>query len=281
MQDDIVNQYWGFFNFYVGFLGVLCGSFYNVIIYRLPLILEFQELKYAKELLGQKVSKEKSFNLFFPRSHCPKCKRIVKAYELIPIISYLSLRGKCAGCGVRISLEYPLVELITGLLFFIASWYFGFGISLFAALIFISSMICLGLIDWHHQILPDKLIFPTLFLGLLFNLNNVFTSIQDALIGAIVGYLSLWTLANIFKKVCHKDGMGEGDMKMMALLGAYFGGSSLPIIILISVGVFLGTYVLKAYTKKEVSFRGVPLPFGPSLAIAGLIFLFFGHYMVF
>ncbi len=276
MALDILNSHLEAFSFYIGFLGLFSGSFYNVIIYRLPLILEFQELQYANELTGQNIQKKKSLSLFSPRSHCPKCKRAMKPYELTPIFGYLFLKGRCGGCGVKISYEYPLVELGTGILFFLAAWHFGVTPSLFAALIFISSMICLGFIDWHHQILPDKIIFPTLFLGLFFNTNHVFTDIRSALIGLMAGYLSLWFLAYIFEKARHKEGMGEGDMKMAALLGAYFGWESLPNIVLIAVAFFLGTYIIFKVYKKGAPFKDTPLPFGPALAIAGLIFLFFG-----
>jgi len=274
-----LNPHISILNMYIGFLGLLCGSLYNVIIYRLPRILEHQEFVYMQSLMGKQISSSETFNLFFPGSHCPHCKHIIKFYELVPVLSYLLLKGQCARCKTKISWQYLLVEIATGLLFFIASLHFKMGLSLLAALIFISSMICLGIIDWKHQLLPDKLVFPTLFLGLFFNTQTLFCSIHDALLGTIGGYLILWITAVCFKKIRHKEGLGEGDMKMMALFGAYFGIDALSSLILIAVGVFFGIYLFTKY-KKGISLD-TPLPFGPALAIAGLIFLFFGSILQF
>ena len=226
------------------------------------------------ELLNQTPPNGPEFSLLLPNSECRDCGVAIKPWHNIPLLSYVLLRGRCAACGASISSRYPIIELCTALLSFAAAITFGATLQLVAALILIWSLIALTGIDIDTQLLPDSITLPLLWLGLLLNTNGAFTSLHEAVIGAAAGYLTLWSVYWIFKLTTGKDGMGFGDFKLLAALGAWFGWQALPLIIILSsfVGAFIG--ILLIVIKQQG--REVPMPFGPYLAGAGLITLFFG-----
>jgi leader peptidase (prepilin peptidase)/N-methyltransferase len=258
-----------------GIIGLLVGSFLNVVIHRLPKIMEREWHEQCAELNGQAAKPAPTYNLTMPRSACPHCGHAITALENIPVLSYLFLRGKCAGCGVGISVRYPIVESITGLLSAYAAWHFGFGLTGLAAIALIWGLIALTFIDFDTQLLPDSITLPLLWLGLLLNLNGAFTSLPNAVVGAMAGYLVLWSVYWLFKIVTGKEGMGYGDFKLLAALGAWLGWSMLPLMILLSslVGAVVGIALI-VFTKQG---RNIPIPFGPYLAGGGLIALFWGQ----
>ncbi len=257
-------------------LGLVVGSFLNVVIYRLPLMMETRWRKDCCELL--EVTQEKDappLTLSTPNSHCPKCGTAIKPWHNIPVLSYLLLRGKCATCGVGISLRYPTIELITGLLTLSLAWYFALSPALLGAVLFTWSLIVLTMIDVDHKLLPDDITLPLLWLGLLFNVGSTFVSLTDAVIGAMAGYLILWSVYWLFKLITGKEGMGYGDFKLLAALGAWLGWQALPLIILLSslVGALCGIALI--FLKGRG--REVPIPFGPYLAVAGWISMIWGE----
>jgi len=256
-------------------LGLTVGSFLNVVIYRLPQILEQGWKSECRELLELDAAKDEKLSLSTPSSTCPSCGHKIRAWENIPVISYLFLRGKCSACGIDISLRYPVIEFVTGLLSFVIAWHFGFTLEAFGALLLTWTLIALSMIDFDHQILPDNMTLPVLWLGLLFNLGSIYTDIHSAVIGAIAGYLSLWTVFWLFKLLTGKEGMGYGDFKLLALFGAWLGWQFLPQIILLSslVGAIIGISMI-IFRGRD---RNIPIPFGPYLAIAGWISLLFGE----
>ena len=258
-----------------GLLGLMVGSFLNVVIHRLPKMMEREWHAQCAELSGESISESAPYNLLVPRSACPLCQHAIGALENIPVVSYLMLRGKCKGCGARISMRYPVVETLSGLLSAYAAWHFGFGLAAGAALIMVWALIALTFIDFDTQLLPDAITLPLLWLGLLLNINATFTSLTDAVIGAIAGYLVLWSVYWLFKLVTGKEGMGYGDFKLLAAIGAWLGWTMLPLTILLSslVGAVVGI-VLIAVAKHG---RNIPIPFGPYLAGGGLIALFWGQ----
>jgi leader peptidase (prepilin peptidase)/N-methyltransferase len=227
------------------------------------------------ELSGQTPEKSPPFNLLVPRSACPHCGHAISALENIPVLSYLFLRGKCKGCGAAISPRYPVVEAISGILCAYAAWHFGFGWAGLAAIVFVWALIALTFIDFDTQLLPDDITLPLLWLGLLLNLNEVFTSLPNAVIGATAGYLVLWSVYWLFKLATGKEGMGYGDFKLLATIGAWLGWAMLPLVILLSslVGAIVGV-ILIVFAKHG---RHIPIPFGPYLAGGGLIALFWGQ----
>ncbi len=257
-----------------GLLGLLVGSFLNVVIHRLPKIMEREWHAKCAELNGQTIESKPRYNLLIPRSACPHCNHSISALENIPVISYLFLRGKCAGCATPISLRYPTVEALSGLLSAYVAWHFGFGMAGIAAIILVWALITLTFIDFDIQLLPDSITLPLLWLGLLLNLNGAFTSLSNALIGAVAGYLVLWSVYWAFKLTTGKEGMGYGDFKLLAALGAWLGWTMLPLIILLSslVGAVVGIALI-VFTKHG---RNIPIPFGPYLAGGGLIALLWG-----
>ncbi len=222
------------FSLVAGVLGLLVGSFLNVVIHRLPIMLEREWRAQCAELNEQPVDTGTRYNLLVPRSACPHCGHAITALENIPVISYLFLRGKCAGCGAAISPRYPIVESLSGILSAYAAWHFGFGLAGIAAIAFVWAMIALTFIDFDTQLLPDDITLPLLWLGLLLNLNGAFTSLQNAVIGAAVGYLTLWGVYWAFKLTTGKEGMGFGDFKLLAAVGAWLGWTLLPLVILLS-----------------------------------------------
>ena len=255
-------------------LGLLVGSFLNVVIHRLPKMMETEWQVQCAELRGEVPETAAAYNLATPRSACPACGHGITALENIPILSWLVLRGRCSACGVAIGKRYPLVELLTGLLSAAVAWKWGMGLETLGALCLVWTLIALTFIDFDTTLLPDSLTLPLIWLGLLFNLNGHFAPLHDAVIGAIVGYLVLWSVYWLFKLATGKDGMGYGDFKLLAAIGAWLGWQMLPVTILFSsvVGAAIGIAMV-VFVKHD---SRVPIPFGPYLAGGGLIALFFG-----
>ncbi len=263
------------FALFAGVLGLLVGSFLNVVIHRLPKMMERDWHAQCAELNGKPQKPGAAYNLLVPRSACPHCGHAIGALENIPVLSYLFLRGKCKGCGAAISPRYPIVEAISGILCAYAAWHFGFGWAGLGAIVFVWALIALTFIDFDTQLLPDDITLPLLWLGLLLNLNEVFTSLPNAVVGATAGYLVLWSVYWLFKLATGKEGMGYGDFKLLAAIGAWLGWTMLPLVILLSslVGAIVGV-VLIVFAKHG---RHIPIPFGPYLAGGGLIALFWGQ----
>jgi leader peptidase (prepilin peptidase) / N-methyltransferase len=263
------------FTFLAVLLGLLVGSFLNVVIHRLPIMLEREwRSEYA-----QGEAPQDRFDLVMPRSRCPHCGHGITAFENIPIISYLMLRGRCSGCHAPISRRYVAVETLTGLLSGAVAWHFGFGAEAFGALFLTWGFIALAGIDIETQLLPDRIILPILWLGLLFNTQGAFTDLRSAVIGAAAGYLSLWLVYQLFKLATGKEGMGYGDFKLYALIGAWLGWQQLLVVILLASGV--GAMVgLALLGLKRIAHVDVPVPFGPFLAAAGWIALMWGHPLI-
>ena len=260
----------------VGLLGLLIGSFLNVVIHRLPKMMEAQWAAEYAEMTEQEPPKQEKFNLLVPRSRCPACNHEIHWYENIPVFSYVALRGKCSACGAGISLRYPAVELVTGALFFFCASRFGWTYTTTVWCIFCAAIVALTCIDWDTTLLPDDITLPLLWLGLIvaaLRLNPV-VNLPDALWGAVAGYLSLWGVYWLFKLVTGKEGMGYGDFKLFAALGAWFGWQALiPIILMSSViGAIVGIAMKMSSGLRE----GGYIPFGPFLAGAGLTAMVFG-----
>ena len=256
-------------------LGLLVGSFLNVVIHRLPTMMERDWLAQCAELRGETAPPvAEPLSLSRPRSRCPHCGRPVAALENIPVLSYLWLRGACRGCGGRIGLRYPAVEAATGFLFAFSAWQFGPVAATAGAWLFIAAMIALTFIDFDKQLLPDDITLPLLWAGLLFNVFGTYVDLGSAVIGAAAGYLSLWSVYWLFKLATGREGMGFGDFKLLAAIGAWLGWQMLPLVILLSS--FVGAGVGVALIVLARHGRNVPIPFGPYLAAAGVIALFWG-----
>jgi leader peptidase (prepilin peptidase)/N-methyltransferase len=257
-----------------GLFGLLIGSFLNVVIHRLPKIMQRESDNYVAHESGKPLPHTDRYNLMVPRSACPHCNHQITALENIPVISYLFLRGKCISCKAPISPRYPIIELFSGLLSGFLIWHFGSGWTGLATLVFAYLLIAMTFIDADTQLLPDDLTYPLLWCGLLVNLHGAFVSINDAVIGAVAGYLVLWSVYWLFKLATGKDGMGYGDFKLLAALGAWLGWQMLPIIVLLSsvVGAIVGIALI---VFKNLG-RDNPIPFGPYLAAAGVITLLYG-----
>ncbi len=272
-------------------LGLLFGSFFNVVIYRLPIILNRQWYEMSAAFLEEQkcsincpeeskkalgLDSKQKFNLVVPVSTCPQCQHKIRSWENIPLLSYLFLRGKCSSCKHKISIRYPLVELFTALIFLFVAMKTPADLSLIALLIFSSFLIILTGIDFDHQLLPDNLVYPLLWLGLLVSLLGLTISPEDAIIGALAGYLSLWTIFWIFKLVTKKDGMGYGDFKLLAALGAWLGWKFLlPLMIIASViGAIVGLSSMLIFKSSN------KIPFGPYLAASGWIMLLWGEQII-
>ena len=257
-------------------LGLFVGSFLNVVIHRLPKMMELGWQAQAAELRGEAITEPAvRFNLATPRSRCPHCGHQITAVENIPVVSFLVLRGRCRHCKAPIGVRYPIVEILTGVLSAFAAWRFGYSMALLGALGFLWAMVALTFIDLDTQLLPDNLTLPLLWLGLLFNLPGTFTELSSAVVGAVAGYLTLWSVYWLFKLVTGKEGMGYGDFKLLAAIGAWLGWQMLPLTILLSsaVGALVGISLI-VFARHE---RNVPIPFGPYLAAAGVLALFFGE----
>jgi leader peptidase (prepilin peptidase)/N-methyltransferase len=276
------------FDAVIGLLGLLVGSFLNVVIYRVPAMMDREERDWYRAYTARndqtktapEPAAEEPFNLIQPGSSCPKCGAPVKSHQNIPILSYLFLRGRCASCGVSIPLRYPIIEGLTCLVSVLVAWRFGYSVACAGALILSWTLIALTFIDLDRQWLPDRITLPLLWIGLGFSLitaaqgGPVFTDPRSSIIGAIAGYLSLWSLYKGFKLVTGKEGMGYGDFKLLAALGAWLGWQMLTIIILLSAGVGLvaavGMIIFRGHDRQA------PIPFGPYLATAGFIALLWG-----
>ena len=259
-------------------VGLCVGSFLNVVIHRLPKMLERGWQAQCAELRGETPAAEPAYNLVVPRSACPSCGQPITALQNIPVISWLVLGGKCASCKAPISVRYPVVEILGGLLAAYAIWRFGATARGLAACVLLWSLLALTVIDIDTQLLPDDLTLPLLWAGLIVNLGGLFAPLRDAVIGAAAGYLALWTIYWLFKLIRGKEGMGYGDFKLLGALGAWLGWQVLPVIVLLSsvVGAVIGITL--------IVFKGrdnqLPLAFGPYLAIAGAIALFFGEPLI-
>ena len=261
-------------------LGLLVGSFLNVVIYRVPEGLNRNWKLQAKQMLDLPLEQGEGerFNILMPPSHCPSCKAAIKPWQNIPILSYVLLKGQCKHCHAAISLRYPLVELLTGLVFAVCAWKFGATWTAVAAMVFSAYLIAMIFIDADTQLLPDQLTLPLMWGGIVFHLAAYLlqadwgiTNLVDSLLGAIVGYMSLWSIFQLFKLVTGKEGMGYGDFKLLAALGAWLGISVLPIIIIMSAVVGLIFALIMKVAKNQ------PMPFGPYLAISGWIVLVFSQ----
>ena len=257
-----------------GVLGLLVGSFLNVVIHRLPKIMQRDWAAQCAALSGDAAPPASPYNLMVPRSACPGCGHRIGALENIPVLSYAWLRGKCAGCGAPIGVRYPLVEALTGLLSAFAAWHFGYGWAAAGALLLIWALIALTFVDFDTQLLPDDITLPLLWLGLLFNLGAVYVPLHEAVTGAVIGYMVLWSVYWLFKLITGKEGMGYGDFKLLAAVGAWLGWKMLPLVILLSS--FIGAVVGIALIVLARHGRSVPIPFGPYLAGGGLVALFWG-----
>ena len=261
----------------IGIIGLMVGSFLNVVIYRLPIMMQRGWKQECQEFLELPVSgqAEETFNLSLPGSHCPACNAEIKALQNIPVLSYLLLKGKCANCQTSISIRYPVIEALTGVLSVVVAYLLGSQIETLFGLILTWTLIALSGIDFDHQLLPDNITLPILWLGLFLSLFNIFTDPVSSIIGAIAGYLFLWTIYQLFKLLTGKEGMGYGDFKLLALFGAWLGWQYLPLIILLSslMGAIVGTSMI-IFVQRD---KNIPIPFGPYLAIAGWIALLWGE----
>ncbi len=275
LDSSLNNTY--FLCFVVGTIGLIVGSFLNVVIYRLPIMLQTswrEECQTFLDLKSEISTPNTVFNLALPHSHCPTCKNSIKPHQNIPVLSYLFLKGRCANCSAPISKRYPVIEALTALLSILIALHFGYSIQTLFALILIWSLICLSFIDIDHQLLPDNITQPLLWIGLLLSVFHIFSDTSSSIFGAIFGYLSLWTVFKVFKRLTGKDGMGYGDFKLLAVFGAWLGWQTLPLIILLSslVGTVIGLIMI-SLGKRDHS---TPFPFGPYLAVAGLLALLWG-----
>ena len=281
-MDNLVSAFEQYPAFYLGTLfvfGSLVGSFLNVVIYRLPVMMQREWRSDCLEFLEQPADPEQErFNLAVPRSRCGVCGHQITALENIPIVSYLVLGGKCSGCKTGISPQYPLVELFTAIVSVVVGWHFGVGLQALAALFLTWCLIAASGIDIGHKLLPDNITLPLLWLGLLLALFDVFVSLEDAVIGAMAGYMSLWTVFMLFKLTTGKEGMGFGDFKLLAVLGAWLGWKPLFVVILTSslAGAVIGITMI-VLRKTE---RGTQIPFGPYLAAAGWMTLLWGDQLM-
>lgn len=274
LTEILVYQPWVFVSGAL-LLGLIVGSFINVLVWRLPKMLEREWRAQAHEVLGLPAEPVAApYNLMHPNSCCPRCNHPIRPWENIPLLSYVLLKGRCSSCHQSIGARYPITELACGLISAVVAWHFGFGWAAGAVLLLSWGLLAMSLIDADHQLLPDVLVLPLLWLGLILNSFGVFVSLHDALWGAVAGYMSLWSVFWVFKLITGKDGMGHGDFKLLAMLGAWGGWQILPMTLLLSslVGV-MGGLILLRLRKAHAS---TPMPFGPYLAIAGWIALLWG-----
>jgi leader peptidase (prepilin peptidase)/N-methyltransferase len=273
--SDLLRSNLSFFVTFSIIFGLLIGSFLNVVIHRLPKMMEQEWHNNCLELQGKEIPEQAKFNIVKPRSTCPNCGHQITSLENIPIISYLLLSGKCKGCKAKISIRYPLVEAITGALLGAVAFKFGYTYTTLFAWIFTIALITLTFIDFDTQLLPDDITLPLLWIGLLFNLSHGFTDLKSAVIGAMIGYLILWSVYWLFKIVTGKEGMGYGDFKLLGAIGAWFGWQIIPAVILLSsvLGAVIGIAMIMFRGKSG----GTAIPFGPFLALGGIAALFFGQ----
>ncbi len=282
--NDFFTLYTGAFVATVTILGLLVGSFLNVVIYRLPLMMEREWHEQCRELLenetapAPKGNVKETFNLAVPRSRCPNCNHAISSLENIPVLSYLFLRGRCSQCSNPISMRYPIIEAVSGLLSALIAYQFGWSATTLLLLLLTWALISLTMIDYDHQLLPDSITLPLLWLGLIANSFGLITDLSSAVWGAIGGYLILWCVYWAFKLLTGKEGMGFGDFKLLAALGAWMGWQFLPLIIILSslVGALVGGALI-AFQGRE---QGKPIPFGPFLAGAGWLAMLWGSDMI-
>lgn len=259
-------------------LGLMVGSFLNVVIHRLPQMLQREWQEQCAWLDGRTISTAAPYNLVVPRSACPVCQHAIAWYENIPVLSWLALRGRCSQCATPISKRYPLVEMLTGLLFGYAAWRWGVGMQTLFVWVLLASLVALSFIDFDTQLLPDNITLPLLWVGLLINIDGMFCSLDEAVIGAVAGYLALWLIYHLFKLLTGKEGMGFGDFKLLAALGAWLGWKMLlPIVLAAS---FAGALIGIAFIVFAGRDRAAPMPFGPWLALGGVIALIWGERLV-
>ncbi len=255
--------------------GLLIGSFLNVVVYRLPLMLDREWQRQARLELGSEEPDEEAptFNLVLPNSHCPDCKHEIAPWENIPLISYLFLRGKCSGCGAAIPLRYPVLEGATAIITCVVVSHFGLTLTSLFCLLLTWALLAIAVIDYDRMIIPDDIVFPFLWLGLIVNNFGIITTLDNALWGAVFGYLSLWCVYWVFKLLTGKEGMGYGDFKLLAMLGAWMGWQALPVIVILSSfgGALVGGVLI--FLGRD---RYNPISFGPYLALAGWIALLWG-----
>lgn len=258
--------------------GLIIGSFLNVVIHRLPEMMERdwrQQCKTLLDLESTVPAETEEFSLARPGSRCPNCGHHITPLENIPVLSYLLLGGKCSACKTAISIRYPVIEILSGFLAFFSAWHFGFSLQALLAIVLSWALLTLAVIDFDHQILPDDITLPLLWLGILANIFGVFTDIYSCLFGVMAGYGILWTVYILFKKITGKEGMGHGDFKLLAMLGAWLGWQMLPLIILLSsvIGTVVGGSLI-IFRRQD---KNIPFSFGPFLALAGWIALYWGN----
>ncbi len=277
---DFLQSNPGWFLTTVFMLGLLIGSFLNVVISRLPQMLQREWRTQCHEILELEDAAEKPerLDLSHPRSHCPHCGHMITALENIPVISYLFLRGRCSDCHKPISIRYPIIELLTATLMLLVAWHYGYSYQTALALLLTCYLIALTFIDADHQLLPDVMVLPLLWLGILVNLNGLYTDLESSVLGAVAGYLILWTLFQVHHRLTGKIGMGYGDFKLLAVIGAWGGWQILPVTLILSsmVGatVGLGLILFRSHN------RDTRIPFGPYLAAAGWLSLLWGHDLI-
>lgn len=278
MVNEFVSLYPITTYVFLGIFSLTVGSFLNVIIYRLPIMLESEWTAQCRTLLALPEETSSQINLCLPRSFCPGCKTQIPFWHNLPLLSYCLLRGRCHYCHQSIPFRYPLIEGITLGLSLLAAYYFGFNLSLIFALFFIWSLICLFMIDFQCQILPDSITISLLWVGLIANTQTLFVTLPNAVLSAAASYLFLWIFIKLFYLITGKVGMGNGDFKLFAAFGAWFGWTQLPLILLLSsiTGAITGIIYLK--TSKQT--KETPIPFGPFLCIAGLVSLFYGKTII-
>jgi leader peptidase (prepilin peptidase)/N-methyltransferase len=259
--------------------GAIIGSFLNVVILRIPPLLEYDWQRQCRELLElDKSDQARPPGIVMSRSRCPKCGQGIKSYQNIPLLSYLLLRGKCSACKARISFRYPLVEFITAVAFVITIWHFGLNLQGLTALFLTALLIAMAGIDIDHQLLPDNMTIPLMWSGILISFWSVHTDLSSSVTGAVAGYLVLWTIYHLFRILTGKEGMGYGDFKLLAALGAWMGWQMLPLIVLLSsvVGAVVGLILIATGRLK----KDRPMPFGPFIAAAGWIALIWGEHII-
>ena len=258
-------------------VGLAVGSFLNVVIYRLPVMMKREWRQDCCEFLNveNKESDEARFNLMVPRSSCPHCGHMITALENIPVISYLILKGKCSACHNKISIRYPIIEIISAVTTVMAAYHFGYSLQALMIMVLSWSLICLTMIDFDEQLLPDSITMPLLWLGILGNYHGMFTTLEDAVLGAVFGYLSFWSIYILFKITTGKEGMGHGDFKLLSMLGAWLGWQFLPYIFIVSsiVGALIGITLMVIKSHGRTS----QIPFGPYIAIAGWTAIYWGQ----
>jgi leader peptidase (prepilin peptidase) / N-methyltransferase len=272
---DVLQQSALFLAFAVALLGLCVGSLLNVVIHRLPRMMEAAWREECAALDGRELPAGETYNLFTPRSACPRCNTPITALQNIPVVSWIALRGKCAACGAPISARYPFVEILGAALAVLAAWRFGYSPALAFALVYVWVMLALAFIDLDTQFLPDDLTLPLLWIGLLANAFDTYTDLRSAVLGAAAGYMILWSVYWAFRLVAKKEGMGFGDFKLLAAIGAWTGWQALPVVIVISAG--LGAVIGSLLLWRARKGTDTRIPFGPYLAIGGIVGLLWGR----